>query len=482
MKKKLQFLLFFLLCAILMNPFVSVTAVAESDPSVSQGCHSLLASVPLGGMQKKVETATAVILYELNTDTLLYAYNPDMQINPSGLIKLLTALVTIETVGLEEEVTVKRSVLDSVAIGSVSAGLKAGEILTVRDLLLCVMVASANDAAAVLANYVGGTQAEFAVMLNQKARALGCTASNFVNAHGLQAVNQYSTARDLAIITEAALENEVFTQMFSAKDCIIPATNKSEERKFNTTNHMMSDATIQTQLDIRVTGGKPAAASNTDRSVICTAEVGTARYLCVVISAAAELGTNADGSTYVSRWNVFEEASFLFDFGFANFAVRQVIDTDQAMYQYTIANGQNDVILCPMSCISVVLPLDFDPSQLQFSKLVDATRLTAPIKQGDVLGMLQVSYGSVQLGQCTLVAMNDVRSADMVLSDAERIEIPVVEEKTFSWRPILIWTGAIVVAAILSAVAVFVLIRVADNAKLRAQHRRRARSRRRDRR
>lgn len=478
MKKKSLWSIVMILCLLLQLGGVSAYAAGGADTAVSQGCHSLNAQLPLGGTEQKVETAQAAILYELNTDTLLYAYHPDKQINPTGLVKLLTALVALETVSLEDEVTVKRSVLDTVAIGSVSAGLKAGEIVTVRDLLLCIMVASANDASAVLANYIGGTQAEFANMLNEKALSLGCTGSNFVNAHGLKAEGQYSTARDLAIIAEAALENEQFTEMFEAKNCVIPATNKSDERKFNTTNHMMSDAIIQTQVDARVTGGKPAAASNTDRSMICTAEVGTSRYLCVVISAAAEV--SQDGLS-VTRWNIFEEVSFLFDFGFANFAVRQVIERDQALYQYAVFDGEEDVVLQPAQSVSVVLPLNYDAQQLQYSNVVDANLLHAPIKQGDVLGTLQVRYGNICVGECDLLAMHSVQSVGSVIQDAERIEKPDVQKDSFLWRPVLIWAGVIIGIALVLWLAVFIAIRLASNAKLRAQHRRRARNRRRNR-
>lgn len=478
--KKMSVISFFLALFLLLGG-VWQPACAETEQSlvVSEGCHSLLAQVPLGGTQQKVETAQSVILYELNTDTLLYAYQPDLPVNPTGLVKLLTALVVIEQGDLSEEVTVKRSVLDSVAIGSVSAGLKAGEIITVGDLLHCVMVASANDASAVLADHIGGSQTAFAQMLNAKAAQLGCTNSHFVNAHGLKAEGQVSTARDLAIIAEAALENEVFTQLFGLKSYTVPATNKSEERKLNTTNHMMSEAVIQTQFDPRVTGGKPAAASNTDRSMICTAEVGTSRYLCVVMSAAAEVSENG---LVVTRWNIFEEVSFLLDFGFANFSVRQVIDERQTMYQYAVNEGENDVVLRPSQSVSVVLPLGFDQSELHYSNVVDAGRLSVPIRKGDVLGTLQIRYGNVYVGQCDLVAMHGVAEEGSGILDAERIDTTTPPEETFDWTPVFVWAGVIVGSLLVLGLAVLILIRVAGNMKLRQQHRRRARNRRRERR
>ena len=476
MKKKSLICLFLLVSLLLTVP---VAAQEQENPVVTAGCYSLYAQSPLGGEQQKVDTAKAVILYELNTDTLLYAYNPDLPINPTGLVKLLTALVVIENADMAAEVTVKRSVLDTVAIGSVSAGLKAGEILTVRDLLLCVMVASANDASAVLANFVGGTQADFAQMLNRKAESLGCTASNFVNAHGLNAEGQISTARDLAIIAKAALDNPVFAEMFCAKSCQIPATNLSAERKFNTTNHMMSTAVIQTCLDPRVTGGKPAAATNTDRSMICTAEVGTSRYLCVVMGAAAEV--SEDGLS-ITRWNIFEEVSFLLDFGFANYGVRQVIDERQSLFQYSVDGGANAVVLRPSQSVSVLLPLDFDPNLLQYTDSVEDSVLHLPVRIGDTLGMLQVRYESVYLGQCSLVAMNDVLADGTAMEDGERIEKPVVTKKTFPWGKVFMWVGIVLGALALLAVIVMIVIRMAGTMILRVEHRQRASARRRKRR
>lgn len=479
MKKFSALLLAILLGMMLFVSPAVATQETSDDLTVISGCSSLLAQVPLGGSDQKVESARSVILYELNTDTMVYAYNPDLRVNPTGLVKLLTALVALEYGNLDEEVTVYSTTLNTVAIGSVSAGLKGGEVLTLRDLLYCVMVASANDAAAVIAAHIGGNQAGFVEMLNAKAAQLGCTASNFANAHGLADENQYSTARDLAIITYAALQNETFVEMFGAKTYTVPATNKSDARVLNTTNHMMHDAVIQTAIDSRVTGGKPAAASNTDRSMICTAEVGSSRYMCIVMNSTAEV--SEDGLS-ITRWNIFEEVSFLLDFGFANFAVRQVIDQSQAMYQYTVSDGGSDVVLRPNKSVSVVLPLGFNLADIQYHNIVDAAALVAPLAKGQIVGSLQVQYGSIYIAVCDLVAMHDVVAEGSVIEDAVRYEQEEIVEETFDWKPILIWGSVILGGMIVLTVGVLLLIRTARNAQLRAQHRRRARDRRRNRR
>ncbi len=451
-------------------------AGATEDAAVLSGCKTLGARVPLGGSEKQLETAKAAILYELNSDTLVYAYNPDERIDPTGMVKLLTALIALEEGNLEDQVTVTRAALNSVAIGAVSAGLRAGEVISLQDLLYCVMVASANDAAAVIAEHIGGSQEAFVQKMNEKAAALGCTGSFFTNPHGLPDENQYSTARDLAILTEAALENELFFAMFSAKEYTVPATNKSEARELNTTNHMMSTATIKNYEDGRVTGGKPAAATTTDRSLICTAQVGQTRYLCVVMSAQAVV--SEDGYSVIS-FGSFEETKKLLDFGFRSFEVRQVIDDSEIFGQYGVLEGENDVVLHPGADMFTVLPKDFALENLVFQDSVDTAQLRAPLKKGEVLGRVTISYGSVVVGSCDLVAAADVALRGSIIRPAEPVQ-DVEEEKTIDLS-FLKWIGLGLILLVILAAAGFLGIRLARSARIRRMHRSRRRNRRRSR-
>ena len=226
-----------LLCLLLS---IALPAYATKDMSVTSGCHSVDAAVALSDQQRLTETANAVIVYERGSDTMIYSWNPDEKIYPSSMVKLMTALVALERGDLAEEVKVTKRAINSVAPGSVSAGLVSGEELTLEQLLYCLMVASANDAAAVIAEHIGGNQETFVAMMNDKAKELGCTGTNFSNVHGLHDEETYTTARDVCRITDKALENEVFRAMFTAETYTVPKTNKSEARELWTTNYMMS--------------------------------------------------------------------------------------------------------------------------------------------------------------------------------------------------------------------------------------------------
>lgn len=473
--KKIQIISLILVFALLLGGTAAAAVTPESS-AVTKGCRTVDARVPLGGSEKLVESADAVFLYELNTGTLVYGWNVDGRIDPTGMVKLLTVMVALENCDLDEEVTVKRSTLNSVAIGSVSANLQAGEVIAVRDLLYCVMVASANDAAAVLAEHIAGSQTAFVEMMNEKAASLGCTDSYFANVHGLSGTGQYSTARDLARIVVAALEDPVFVQMFCAEQYQVAATNKSEPRDLITTNYMMSQTYTGKYYDARLTGGKTAAASLTDRSLICTAEVGTSRYLCILMSAEA---TVSEDGFVVEYYGSFEETKAVLDYGFGGFAVRQVVDQRQTFAQYAVTGGENDVVVHASEDVYAVLPVGFSPEDLQFSPIVDADALQAPVTTQTVLGTLEIRYQNIVLGNCDLQAMYDVALDGSVIYDAALLEKPTAQK--FDYVGLLVKIGLVLIGILLVAALVLVSIRLIRSARIRRQHRRRMRNRRRSR-
>lgn len=404
MKKLCRLGLLLLIIALSAGMILPVSAEEKESLDVSAGCVTLDAAVSLRDGEKLLDTAKAVILYDLDSHTLVYAWNPDQRLDPSGMNKLMTALLALENGDPDALVTVTRSALNSVAIGSVSAGLKSGEEITLRDLLYCMMVGSANDAAAVIAEYIGTSQEGFVAMMNQRAQELGCENTHFMNANGLSHDDQYSTARDLAKITEAALKNEVFVELFNAVSYTVPATNKSEERKIVTTNYLMSQETVKNQFDQRVTGGKTGALSTTDRSLISTAESGGRRYLSVVMSAQ---GTVTANGLSVKTFGSFEETRALLDHGFGNYSVRQVLGRDKIMGQFAVDGGENDVVGCPAEDVLVSMPKEIEPTEVTYKATVN-TVLSAPVQKGQVIGTVEVWYKNICVGQCDMIADHGV--------------------------------------------------------------------------
>ena len=436
----------------------------EVSLAVSSGCVTLDATVSLKGSEKLLDTAKGVILYELDSKTLIYSWNPDQRLDPSGMNKLMTALLALEMGDPDAVVTVSKSALDSVAIGSVSAGLKAGEEITLRDLLYCMMVGSANDAAAVIAEHIGTSQATFVGLMNQRAKELGCENTQFMNANGLSHEEQYTTARDLAKITEAALQNEIFVELFSAEKYTVPATNKSEAREVVTTNYLMSTETVRNQFDERVTGGKTGALSTTDRSLICTAENGGKRFLAVVMSAQ---GTVTANGLSVKTFGSLEETRALLDHGFDQYSIRQVLQKKQVMDQFQVTGGENDVIGCPANNIIVSLPVDAVPVDVTYKCVPVGEALTAPIAKGQVIGTVEVWFRNICVGQCDMIAMYGV---DQPGVNNISLTPSADEEANHALRNWLFIGGAVVLGLIAVAGIALLILRLVRQSQLKRRH------------
>jgi D-alanyl-D-alanine carboxypeptidase (penicillin-binding protein 5/6) len=158
--------------------------------------------------------AKAAVLMEMQTGKILWAKNKDLPRPPASTAKILTAFVTIDGARLKEIVTVTVAATTN---KSSAVSLQGGEQLAVQDLLYALLLQSSNDAALALASHVGGSTPKFVQLMNQKARSLGALHSHFLNPTGLPQRGQVTTARDLAVITKAALANPEFRQIVATK-------------------------------------------------------------------------------------------------------------------------------------------------------------------------------------------------------------------------------------------------------------------------
>lgn len=375
------------------------------NAAITAGCSTMDAQIPLITNEKILETAQAAILYEVNTDTLIYNWNADKKIYPGALTKVMTVLVALEKGDLEETVTVSRSVLNLLPIGTVVCKLQAGEELSLKDLLYCVMTASANDAALVVADHIAGSQEAFVDLMNQKAAQLGCTGTSFTNATGLHHAQQYTTARDLGKIILAGLDNETFKEIFSTSAYTVSPTNLSDARELNTTNFLQSKVTLKRYFDERCTGGKTGASESGGRSLVATSEVGNMTLLSIVLDAQPIVDTDGFSLSYYGN---FEETKVLIDRGFEQFSSFSLLYEDQAVTQFPVNGGENSVVGHPANAMGVALPSDVDTSEFAWRYEVRSGALNAPVKKGDVIGTAQIWYRSVCIGQVDLLAMTDV--------------------------------------------------------------------------
>ena len=460
-----------ILCAVLLICPVGNVAAAENGGDTCRGVDAEYALVDPG---KLLDTSKAVVLYERGTGTLIYSYNIDELLPPSSMVKLMTALVALEHGVLTDTVTVTSTALNSVSVGAVSAGLVRGEEISLLDLLYCMMVASANDAAAVIAEYVGGSQSAFVAMMNEKAAALGCTGTVFADATGLDDTGNQMSTRDILRILDAGLDNETFRVMFEAESYTVPATNKSEERYIVTTNRMMSKE--NKYFDDRVTGGKTGSTSKAGRCLAITANVGDMELIGIVMGAKATYASD----TVLATNGSFEEMHVLLDYAGANFECRQLFYEGQVITQYPVTNGSSNVAVTVVDEVYCVLPKEVTAAQILWDYDASAA-VYAPVSEGQTITGFGVWYeteaGRVCLARTELVAMTDV-------GVYEAYQIPhstIQKQEEQQHGQVLATILGILLGIVVAAFAVIVLMRVIQTALIKARIRRRRKNRRRNR-
>ena len=150
------------------------------------------------------------VLMDADTGVVLYNKGADEQRYPASITKIMTLLVAVENSSMDEQVTFTQTGVQNVNADSSNIGTQVGEVLSMKDCLYALIIKSANDVAAQIAEHIGGTEQAFIDMMNQRAQEIGCTNTHFANSSGLPDDNHYSSARDMALIMREGLKNDDF--------------------------------------------------------------------------------------------------------------------------------------------------------------------------------------------------------------------------------------------------------------------------------
>lgn len=384
-------------------------ATDEEEPILegTPGIQGLMAQQSLAGPEDLNLDGEAVLLYEMTTGTMVYAKNIDTQREPASLTKVMTCLLALKHGNPEDSITVSAGALSNMDPEGSSAGLLVDETYTLEQLLFMLMVRSANDAAAVIAEHIGGSQISFVDMMNTEAVELGCENTHFENAHGLHEDNHYTTARDTAIILEAALAYPLFGELYAAGTYQAPSTEQQGGRTFYSTNYLITDATTSGYLDSRVIGGITGFTTPAGRCVACVAEYESLRYLVVVLGASDQNDENGN-PVYTN----LRSASALLDYACETYRAERVLSADTALTPIPVSYGDGDVTPITVSGVTALLPTGYDETLLRTEVTLPDGRLIAPITTGSEIGTADVYYDSFLLGTVPLTASNDVALVD----------------------------------------------------------------------
>ena len=353
-------------------------------------------------------SSEAVLLMEASTGKVVYEKNGYEKKYPASTTKIMTAILAIEHCNLNETATASEFAINSVPSGYSTANIQIGETLSVKDLLYALMLQSANESAVILAEHVSGSQEAFANLMNEKAKELGSKNTHFINPNGIHNENHYTTAYDLALITQYAMKNQTFRDIVKTTSFTLPATTSypSESRTYaNTNNLIIYDARNRPDNYYYkyATGVKTGYTSAAKNCLVASAEKNGIEYISVVLGASI---------TYESTGSVshrYVDTISLFDYAFDNFSFRKLKSANNLIKTIKIENGkkdENSLDLLIASDVNSLVSLDNKSNQID-PEITLKEGLSAPIAKGDIVGT--ISYKVEGINYTTdLIAGNDV--------------------------------------------------------------------------
>ena len=285
----------------------------EADQSAAVEASGTISTNSISGWPQASDISSeAAVVMENTTNTILYSKNADEVLFPGSTVKIMTCLLALENTQLTDEVTMTATGVSGVTDGGASISSQVDEVFTVEQCLYAIMVASANDIALQIAEHVGGSVDGFVQQMNTRAQELGCTNTVFTNPTGLPDDNQHTTAHDMALIMQAAIQNESFRTIAAATSYTIPATNKAAARNL-TSKFTMTD-TGSTGFYEGCIGGRESTTTASGSVLVTAAQRNGTTLIAVVMNGATGQTAN--------------EAISLLDYGFSNFQLLNLSEDD----------------------------------------------------------------------------------------------------------------------------------------------------------
>lgn len=378
---------------------------------INEGCRTIDGMKPLGGSDRKLDTAAAAFVYEVQTGTVVYGYNPDMKVSPGTLAKLVLALVVIENGNLDDIVTCVDGIQSYVPGSSqkLSPSLKSGEQVPMRDLLYGLVMTYANDAAVALAQHVFKTTDAAKAAMNQRVKQMGCVATEFGNISGLDTATSTSTAREVAKIMVEVRKNPTLLEIMETDGYDIEPTNLTEKtRKLQSGNYLQDDHILTKYYDKRVTSGMASATDLSGASIACNVSYNNMELVFVTLGS---IRTFSEETGTPEVYGNFDDCLELIKYVCNNFKINRIIYEDMAVCQWPVIGGECEAVGRSTVNVDSVVPAGAAMNNLIFNYTVENGGLTAPVKRDSLLATVEVWYQNSCLTEVELYAMADVRPA-----------------------------------------------------------------------
>lgn len=335
------------------------------------------------------------IVYDRISKSMIIGKNEDIKSAMASTTKIMTTIVILEKADLNETVTVSAK---AGGTGGSRLGLKRGDKASVRDLLYGLMLRSGNDAAVALAEHVGGSVKEFAELMNEKAIELGLTNTHFVTPHGLDDANHYTTALELAKLTDYAMDNETFAKIVGTKSTTIYINNQS--RQINNTNELLGVLN-------GVVGVKTGFTNNAGRCLVTETKRNNMDIITIVLGADTKKDRTKDSVNLIeytfSKYKMYNlEEQIIEEFNkWKNINEKRILIIKGKTSNPKLALGAIEKATIPIC----------DDDKIEYS-INALTEVEAPVEQWNVMGTLTVKLNGEILENIDIVNINEVQKRD----------------------------------------------------------------------
>lgn len=319
---------------------------------------------------KLAENAKSAILLEPTTGEIIFEKNSHEKLHPASMTKMMSMLLIIEAIengviSWDEMVTVSEN---AASMGGSQILLEVGEQMSVEDLFKGIAVASGNDAVVALAEKIGGTEAIFVDMMNEKVNELGLTDTHFENPHGLDSDNHYSSAYDMAMIGKELVKHEKVLEFTKIYEDYL---RKDTDRKI-----WLVNTNKLVRFYDGVDGLKTGYTASAGYCLTATAKRGSSRFLAVVMGESDSKTRN-------------QEVSEMLDYAFAQYEVEILLSKDSVIQTVEVEKGKNKFVdLVPLNEVSFLNKKGTNKKNATYE--ISLNKLVAPIKNGDIVGNLIV--------------------------------------------------------------------------------------------
>ena len=360
-------------------------------------------TIPVFADNSEVEelelNARIALIYDRASGRVLYEKNGDKQTPMASTTKIMTAIVVLENTNLKDIVTIDSK---SASIGGSRLGLKKDDKVTINDLLYGLMLRSGNDAASALAIYVGGSIQNFADMMNNKAEELGLTNSHFVVPHGLDDEGHYTTAHELAKITDYALKNETFKKIVSTSNTTISINGNLKQ--INNTNKLLNSVS-------GVYGVKTGFTNGAGRCLVTAWEKNDMDIITVIIGADTNNLRTTDTKKLIEYVEKNYELVNIKEIIEEEFEKWKKINTGRIFVEKGSKNSV-ELLLEEMNFENMIInKTDINKIDIKTDMLYS---LKAPIKQNEIIGTLEVLVDGENISTLEIYNKEEIRKKEII--------------------------------------------------------------------